>query len=68
MVTVKSMLSYCTLVWSVVYLATHEGEAVYTWGHRHQVILHRTKEGGYLPGWQAKMSGVVPRQQPVKWW
>jgi len=53
---------------SIVYLATHEDDAVYTWGLLYQVILHRTEEAAYLPGWQTKMSGVLPRQQPAKWW
>jgi len=53
---------------SVVYRATHEDDAVYTWGLLYQVILCRTEEAGYLPGWQTKTSGVLPCQQPAKWW
>jgi len=44
----------------------HMNVMLYTPGVLYQVILCRTKEAGYLPGWQAKTSGVLSRQQPAK--
>jgi hypothetical protein len=61
-------LGHWTAGLSIAYLATHIGDTVYTWGLLYQVVLRRTEEAGYLPGWQTKTSGVLPRQQRAEWW